>query len=192
MSSAHAARGVPVELVSKLWAAAQLAAADQGPRCLQATVRNADHPTMPGRVQCECSVGDQIATFWLSKLMSISVREGDRVLVMVPGPEQPPVVIGVVDGFSERPNAERQPVATLRLQPEQRVTVCGAQGAILFEAFEGPDGPVIQLPARDATVGVEGELSFEADAIRLVARRGSVAMEASDDVVLRGETIRLN
>jgi hypothetical protein len=72
------------------------------------------------------------------------------------------------------------------------LTVTQADGTRLLEIVPGAGGPVVRLLQADTRVELPGKLVIRASEIELVAQRGPVRLEASDDVVVIGETIRLN
>jgi hypothetical protein len=51
---------------------------------------------------------------------------------------------------------------------------------------------VVRLLDGDVNLEVAGGLRIDAQRIELHARRGAVEVSASDDVVVRGETVHLN
>lgn len=84
------------------------------------------------------------------------------------------------------------PVRTLVLAAHESVRIVDASGRALCDILSGPEGPIVQLAASDTAIDVAGKLRIHADAIEMIARDGEMKMLAKDDVVLRGEKIRLN
>ena len=54
------------------------------------------------------------------------------------------------------------------------------------------EGPVIRLLATDVDIELSGRLRISARSLELAAREGPVTVSATDDVIVRGETIKLN
>lgn len=151
------------------------------------------HPFLRGRVQVRWEDGDGAAhARWLPTLASLAVREGDRVLVTSPTNHDEPVVTGVIDGFTPRPERPTREGASLALKPDERLAITDAEGNALVEVHQGAEGPVVRVLHAAATVDIPGRLTLRADAIELGARRGEVRIDARGDVRVKGETIRLN
>lgn len=83
-------------------------------------------------------------------------------------------------------------VETLQLEPHQSLRIVDHTGRPLLDIAWDEAGPVLQLANGDATLDVTGKLRMHADTIEMIARDGEMKMLAKDDVVLRGEKIRLN
>jgi hypothetical protein len=129
---------------------------------------------------------------WLPTLQGLAVRPGDRLIVVSPSNHPEPVVVGVLDGFALRPEPRRETAATITLQPDERILVTAASGQDLLEVHLSGTGPVVRLLQPDVDLDVPGDLRVRARAVRLEARMGKVEVEAHDDVVLRGENVKLN
>jgi hypothetical protein len=152
-----------------------------------------DHPTLTGRALVRVREADgSVAELWLPTLQNLALRPADRVLVLVPANHAEAVVVGVLDGFALRPEPRRETSATIALQPDERLVVTAANGQELLEVHLSSKGPVVRLLQPDVDVDVPGELRVRAKAVRLEAKTGRVEVQAQDDVVLRGETIKLN
>lgn len=151
-----------------------------------------EHPTLQGRVLVRWTVDAEGYTRWLPTLMNLPVRESDRVLVVQAANFDEPVVVGVIDGFAERPEPLRSERAGIELRRDECVRVHGTDGRELLEISEGDSGPVVRLARTDVELDLPGALRITADQIAMKARRGQVALEASDDVVVKGEVIHLN
>lgn len=171
--------------------AARPAPAPSGPRVGE--VLDARHPTLSGRVQVrmtdESGGSDER---WLPTLQGLPVRAHDRVLVTQPANWQEAVVVGVLDGFARRPEVARGTGARLELEGDEAVRVVARDGTALVEVFQGPAGPVVRLLQADVDLELEGRLRVTAQSLRLAAREGEARLEAADDVVLRGQAVRLN
>ena len=113
--------------------------------------------------------------------------------VVVARPESgPAVVLAVVGGAPRSLSLDGGYYLAAAGSPVSRVTLKGPAGAVLLTIETGPDGATLCLPGRDATVRAEGTLTLEGEAVRVRASRTDITMEANDDVVVRGERIRLN
>lgn len=152
-----------------------------------------DHPTLTGRALVRIQEADgSSAELWLPMLQGLAVRPADRVLVLIPANHAEAVVVGVLDGFALRPEPRRETSATIALQSDERLLVTAANGQALLEVHLSDTGPVVRLLQPDVDVDIPGELRVRAKAVRLEAKMGSVEVKAHDDVVLRGETVKLN
>jgi hypothetical protein len=98
----------------------------------------------------------------------------------------------VLDGFALRPEPRRETTATITLQPDERILVTTASGQDLLEVHLAEKGPVVRLLQPDVDLDIPGDLRLRAKAVRLEATMGKVEVEAHDDVVLRGENVKLN
>lgn len=192
-SSSHRPAGSASQLLPQLLAASQLAqeTAARG-RCLVATVVDDHHPTLLGRARVRFVRGEETFEVWLPTLMHVPVREGDRVLVLCPENSSESVVVGVLDGYAKRPASQERVAASLEVRRDECVRIVDSRGTPLLEVKEGPDGAELRLFPQDAHVALEGALSLEADSLRFAARSGNVQIDANDDVVVRGEVVRLN
>jgi len=150
------------------------------------------HPTLSGRVLVRWEDDTGEAEKWVPSLQQVPVRVDDRVLLMRPANFDEPVVIGVLDGFSRRPEPSRETAASLELKRDEAVRVAGSHGEPLLELYRDEKGPVVRLLQEDVDVEFPGALRMSAARIELEATRGSVDIEASDDVNVDGELINLN
>jgi hypothetical protein len=163
-----------------------------GPRSFVVECLTATHPTLTGRVEVRFTgdAGERVR--WLATLRGLSIRAGDRLLAVTPCNWDDAIVVGVVDGFGRRPSPENQHAATLDLLPDEAVCIRSAGGRPLFELTAGERGAEIRLLEPDAALEVDGHLAIGAKRITLTAREGEARIEASDDVVVRGENVHLN
>jgi hypothetical protein len=158
-----------------------------------ATCTDDRHPTLAGRVRvrwenprghvCEC---------WATTLSGLAVRVADRVLVLKLPHELDPVVLGVVDGFSRRPEVPRSVAQVLEMRGDETLQINADRGQPLVEITRNQQGPVLRLLQADTQIELSGRLSIAAAAIDLRARAGGVRIDASDDVEIAGEAIHLN
>ncbi len=150
------------------------------------------HPTLVGRakVKWRSSSGTECEK-WLPCLMTVTVRRGDRVLMLQPGNWPEPLVVGVVDGFKSRPETDYEG-PTIELANDEAVRVVSSSGERLVDIHESEQGPVVRLLSQDVDLELPGRLRLNARSIELKATEGEVRVEASDDVIVKGETIELN
>ncbi|MCG6958137.1 MAG: hypothetical protein LJF04_19280 [Gemmatimonadetes bacterium] len=154
---------------------------------------DATHPTLRGRVLVRIvDTAGEATERWLPTLYRLPVREADRVLLALPGNWEEAVVIGVIDGFARRPEAPTREGVSLVLAADECLRVKGEDGTSLVEVRQDEEGPVVRLLQPRVDVEVPGAFRVRADEIRLEARKGSVELQATHDVVVRGEIIRLN
>jgi len=165
---------------------------DDGPGAWVGEVVDVDHPRFSGRVLVSwTSRTGAHRERWVPALQGLSPRRTDLVLMSQPGNWAEPVVTGVVDGYTERESA-RIPAAALCLQPGETLRVEAFGGAPLVEIAQSTEGPVVRVLHEDAQLELEGRLRIRARSIELRAREGDVSIQASDRVVVQGETIDLN
>lgn len=100
---------------------------------------------------------------------------------------------------SERPTPrmsviERSPTTprTLALAAHESLRVVDAHGRPLVNILATDAGPVLQLPSADLQLDVAGKLQIQADQVEMIARDGEMKLLAKDDIIARGEKIRLN
>jgi hypothetical protein len=159
-----------------------------------ATCVDTTHPSLRGRVRVSWAhaAGDAPQSWWVPTLQGLALRSGDRVLVSRAGGLPEPIVVGVVDGFEERPEPSQRGGPTVEIQPDEVLTIAARDGQPLVEIRQGPDGPSVRLLSPDTQIELPGRLSISAAELSLKARRGNVEIEASDQVVVTGETVKLN
>lgn len=151
------------------------------------------HPSLRGRVRVRWSdLEGQIFEKWLPTLHGLPVRVSDRVLLTQPSNWPEYVVTGVIDGFARRPDVDREERASLELKRDEVLRVRSQSGEDLLELFDGESGPVVRLLTPDVDIDLPGKLRVRASSIELEAKRGQVRITASDDVIVRGETVHLN
>lgn len=151
------------------------------------------HPSLRGRVRVRWTdLEGQTFEKWLATLMGLPVRVADRVLLTQPANYPERVVTGVLDGFARRPEMEKEEAASLELKRDEAVRVRSQSGEALIEVYEDDAGPVIKLLHEDVNLEIPGKMRVRAHSIELEATRGQARIEASDDVVVRGEVVHLN
>jgi hypothetical protein len=163
-----------------------------GPRSFVVECLAATHATLTGRVEVRFTDQGIERVRWLATLRGLSIRAGDRLLAVTPCNWDDAIVVGVVDGFGRRPPPEKEHAATLDLLPDEAVCIRSAGGKPLLELTAGERGAEIRLLEPDAALEVDGHLAIGAKRITLTAREGETRIEASDDVVVRGENVHLN
>lgn len=156
-------------------------------------VVDARHPSLRGRVRVRWSdLEGQLFEKWLPALQGLPVRVSDRVLLTQPSNWPEYVVTGVIDGFARRPEVDREEKASLELKRDEALRVKSQSGEDLLELFDTETGPVVRLLGPDVDLDLPGKLRIRAGSIELEAKRGQARITASDDVVVRGETVHLN
>lgn len=156
-------------------------------------VVSARDPARPGRAHVRWIDADGIERAqWLRTMAHVGVRPGDRVLLAQPVRWSEPLVTGVIDGFSTRPDIESVPAATLTLQADECVRVAASDGTPLVEVFQSDAGPVVRLCQPNVSIELPGKLRIDAKSIELNAKQGGIAIKATDAVVVQGEAVRLN
>jgi hypothetical protein len=162
------------------------------PTCLIGECIDARHPTLQGRIRVKFSAAGHEHERWLPTLQGLPVRVADRVLMLQPGNSEEWIVTGVVDGFATRPRPELSERARIELSRDEAVNVVSSEGKPLVEISQSEAGPVVRVLEPDVQVEFAGKLSLRAKDIELEATQGEVSVKANADVVVRGETIRLN
>lgn len=129
---------------------------------------------------------------WLPVLRGVTVRRRDRVLLVHPDGWDEPVVVGVVDGFRRRDDVPVEGGPALELRRDEALTIRDAEGTPILRVRDLGEGPEIQLLSEASKIRLPGALDLSASEITLEARDGEVRIRANDDVVVRGEVIKLN
>jgi hypothetical protein len=142
-------------------------------------------------VRCE-DVRGCVHESWVSTLHGLCVRVSDRVLVLKLPHQLDAIVMGVVDGFSHRPEAPKLLAHILEMRSDEALQVNAENGQPLLHIARNQQGPVIRLLHADTQVELPGKLRISAGAIEMRARAGAVRIDASDDVEIVGEAIHLN
>lgn len=149
------------------------------------------HPTLSGRILVRWE-GEAAARRWVPTLQDVPVRKGDRVLLSRPENWNEPVAVGVLDGYARRPEIDRREAAALELERDECLRVRSSNGEELLEIHRDREGPVVRLLRADVDLELPGALRLAAEDISLEARQGRVTVRATDDVVVKGEVVRLN
>ncbi|MBL4682986.1 MAG: hypothetical protein JKY37_00235 [Nannocystaceae bacterium] len=167
--------------------------AASGPGCVLGECLDDRHPTLQGRVLVGWpGVQGKAEERWVPTLQGLAVRRGDRVLMLRPDGSDELLVTGVVDGFARRPTVEPQAVGTIELRRDEVLRVLGTDGKPLLEVREGESGPILALLHDDLELAVPGRLRLRGKSVELRAEQGRAEIHATDDIILRGEIIRLN
>ena len=158
-----------------------------------ATCTEARHPTLTGRIRVRCEdARGRVHEGWVATLSGLPVRVSDCVLVLKLSDQREPIVIGVVAGFSRRPEAPKLVAQILEMRRDETLQVNAENGQPLLHITRNECGPVIRLLQTDTQVELSGKLCISAGAIEMRARAGGVRIDASDDVEIVGEAIHLN
>jgi hypothetical protein len=167
--------------------------ADDAPANLTANnilIEFTTHDSLARRVSAELSQG-------------LNANVGDRVLFVLPANAPLAVVISVLSPARERPVPEIVPLKRsidclrpnqeLVLQDAESLCVTTTSGQTLVAIERGAKGPIIRLGQGSLELDMPGELHLMADSLRFTTRNGPISLESqTDDVVVRGRTIRLN
>lgn len=151
------------------------------------------HPTLHGRVKLRIAkADDSVEERWVPVLVGVVVRNGDRVFLQQPQNWPEPLVVGVIDGFTERRERERTGAAALELKADEKLEVVSQDGKKLVEVFESENGPVVRVLHESANVEFAGKLSLRAEEIEIEAKEGALDLKARDNVNVKGDVINLN
>ena len=153
----------------------------------------AQHPTLQGRALVRWTTPSGISDErWVPMLLTVTVRPLDRVLLAQPSNLDEPVIVGVLDGFAQRPERSAVTAARISLAWDEAIRVDAPNGDELLELRVTEAGPVVKLLGSGVALNLPGRLSISAQSVELNARQGQVAVRATDDVVVEGATVRLN
>lgn len=154
------------------------------------------HPVLQGRVEVRWEAldgqGEGEERRWVPVLRNVAVRRDDRLLLLHPVGWDEPIVVGVVDGYRRRPEPGPEEGPTLALRADEALTILGAEGSPLIRVRQTEKGPEVRLLESTARMHLPEDLEISARSVKLQAREGEVRIEAHDDVVVRGEMIKLN
>lgn len=163
------------------------------PEALIGECIDARHPTLVGRGLIRWKDGQGVEeSRWLPTLSGVVLREGDRVVLTQPTNFDEPIVMGVLDGFVPRPEPDAPRGPSIALERDETLRVTTSEGVALLEIHQEDSGPVVRIVAKGLDLELPGKLRLSADAIEIEARKGPVNVRASDDVIVRGEVIKLN
>src|SRR5690606_17010837 len=102
------------------------------------------------------------------------------------------VVVGVVDGFADRPRPAGVDAARVELRPDEAVVVADRHGRPLLRIRDGEGGPRLELCQPGVALEAEGTLHVKADAITMESSRGPITISSAAHVIVEGEVISLN
>jgi hypothetical protein len=172
----------------------QMTAPSMAPHSLVGICLSSEHPILPGRTLIGWDDDDEVSReAWLPRLRGVLLRPGDRVLLTAPANHGEPVVLGVLDGLEvRRPGAPADAGPLVRLGQGEALRVASADGTPLLEVGMTDAGPEVRLLVNATGIQVPGKLRFSADDLEFEARQGEVRVNASGDVKVTGEVIRLN
>lgn len=151
-----------------------------------------EHPTRSGCVEIEWMGDEGRARGWALCLLGVGVRVGDRVLLGSARGCSEPIVMGVLDGFAERPAASSRAAASAKLGAGEHLSIEDSRGREVVRVTDGEHGPVVRLLSGDVALELDGRLQIRAHEIKLEATLGAVEIEATHDIRLDGEVIHLN
>jgi hypothetical protein len=154
---------------------------------------DAKHPTLTGRVRVAWQDSEgRTQSQWLACLQGLTVRKEDRVLMQHAANWPEPVVVGVVDGFAMRPEAQYLSGPQITLEKDEVVRIATRDGQPLLEICQDDAGPVVRLLHDDVNLDVKGRFRISARNIVLDAKQGGIVIKAQDDITVDGEMIKLN
>ena len=157
------------------------------------TCLDIEHPSLSNRflIQWRDVSGKQHEA-WLPCLKDIKPARHDRVLLQQPDNWFEPIISGVLDGLSGPKEPEPKPGPALTLEKHKALHVLDSDDKPILQIEQGEKGPILRLLDDDLNIEVKGRLRFSARDIELAARKGGVKIQATDDVVVKGEIIYLN
>ena len=156
--------------------------------CVVGWCRQAEDPENEGRLQITWPSDEgALSSQWLGALEGLSVAPGDRVLLVAPRNSSAPVVVGVLGRAATGPSAH-----VVRLADDRPVRIEAPDGEALLEIAHGPDGVHVRLPEADVHLDTPGKLAWTAESVAITSRTGDVEIRAAEDVVAKGQFIRLN
>lgn len=150
------------------------------------------HPFLKGRILVELEVDDKAVKKWMPTLHGLTFRPNDRVLVQWAENFDEPIVTGVVDGFSKRPEIERTALVSIKLENDESIKIGNCDGLPLLEIAQSSEGPIVKLFDEKVKIDLPNELCIDAKRIELNAKQGELKLSATDNVVVKGEQIDLN
>ena len=157
--------------------------------CVVGWCRKTEDPENEGRLQITWPSEDgELQSQWLGVLEGLSVAAGDRVLLLTPRNSSASLVVGVL----ARPATAEPSAQVVRLADDRPVRVEAPDGQTLLEISQGPDGVQVRLPDADVHLDTPGKLAWTAESVAITSRTGDVEIQAAEDVVARGQFIRLN
>ena len=157
--------------------------------CAVGWCRRTEDPKGEGLVQVTWPSDDGgFQRQWLGVLEGLSVAPGDRVLLLAPRNRPTPLVVGVL----ARPAGAGRPAHVVRLADDRPVRIESRDGRPLVEIAHDADGVRVRLPQADVHLDAPGKLTWTAESVEIASRSGDVEIRAAEDVVAKGQFIRLN
>ena len=158
-----------------------------------ATVAEEAQPALPGRVRVCWEDGDGAErSMWVARLQGLVPRLDDKVIVTFPNNGADPVVTGVVDSLASKPDLRRTEGPNLVLKEDERLQISGPDGKAWLEVEAHPEGPRLRFLVPPEGLDLPGTVKISGDAVELKARKGEIRLDASGDVRVMGEIVRLN
>ena len=157
------------------------------------TCMDIDHPSLKNRFFVRwMDASGKSREAWLPCLKDLKPARHDRVLLQQPDNWFEPIISGVLDGLSGPKDYEAKPGPALTLEKHKALHVLDSDDKPILQIEQGEKGPILRLLDDDLNIEVKGRLRFSARDIELAARKGGVKIQATDDVVVKGEIIYLN
>jgi len=158
-----------------------------------ATVAEEARSALPARVRVSWEDGDGAErSMWVVKLQGLVPRLDDKVIVTFPSNGAEPVVTGVVDSLARKPDLRRTEGPNLVMKEDERLQISGPDGKPWLEVEAHPEGPRLRFLVSPEGLDLPGTIKISGDAVELKARQGEIRLDASGDVRIMGEIVRLN
>jgi hypothetical protein len=126
---------------------------------------------------------------WLMPLLGLEIAEQDEVLLIEPRGSREPIIVGIVASPGRRACAA---ATELMLAAGESLTITASNGARLLEIAQQSSGPVVKLCEPNIRCELPGQLRIDAGSIELRTHAGDLQLESQDEVIVRGDLIRLN
>ncbi len=152
-----------------------------------------EHLTLKNRCLVQWTDAEkQENRYWLPCLNGVTPQVHDNLLIFYPNNWSEPVIVGVLDSIKKKVDRDPVPGPAVQLNKQEALHILNADGTPLVEVRQGKNGPILRLMNEDIDIEVPGKLCFSAKSIDMAALQGEVNIKATDDVIVKGETIQLN
>ncbi len=147
------------------------------------------HPDGEGRYRIAfLEVDGQSHREWLTALGGVAVGPGEQVLLLWPDNWPDPIIVGTLSDSQ----AQADSPTRITLKDDEKLEVTSRDGQILVEITASAQGPVIRIGSEDVQLKLPGKFDIAAESIHLGAKSGDVRIDAVQEVIVQGTTIRLN
>jgi len=145
------------------------------------------HPTLRGRVRVRLHDRER----WIACLASVTPRVGDHLLIANVA-EGTALVVGVVDGVRAR-----RPEATglehvRRIRDDEVIVIESSAGEPIVEVRAEAGRTTLRMLAASSRLEAAGKLELAGESVEILASKGSIVLDANEDVRVAGENIFLN